>query len=99
MGQDDKVNNAMMAAAEMQKSIHHTPIKLGINEFKRMVRERFGSSKVQNRLISAFKKRAWMEYEGIARDRGNFPTHMEYGIKVHIGGPDETEETIRVNVV
>lgn len=97
MGQDDKVNNAMMAAAEMQKSIHHTPIKLDINEFKRMVRERFGSKKIQNRLISAFKKRAWMEYEGIARDRGNFPTHMEYGVKVHVDA-SETEEKVKVSI-
>lgn len=87
---------AMEAYMESQKEIYHTPINLGINEFKRKVRIPFIKVSTQNKLIKAFKKRAWMEYEGIARHRGNFPVHLEYGKALGIE-TEETETKVKVN--
>ena len=95
------MENAIAAAMELQKPIYHTPINLGIKEFKRLVRSKFDNKVLQNRLIAAFKKRGWMEYESVARHRGNFPTHPEYGKKVAVGIYDDTEDrdlTVKVKV-
>ena len=89
--------NAIAAAMELQKPIYHTPINLGINEFKRLVRSKFDNKVLQNRLIRAFKKRGWMEYESVARHRGNFPTHPEYGKSVDVTA-NEDEAPIKVMV-
>ena len=92
------MENAIAASLELQKPIYHTPINLGIKEFKRRVRQQFTNKVLQNRLISAFKKRGWMEYEGVARHRGNFPTHPEYGKKVNIRSTPKFIDDIEVKV-
>lgn len=91
------MENAIAASLELQKPIYHTPINLGINEFKRLVRSKFDNKVLQNRLIRAFKKRGWMEYESVARHRGNFPTHPEYGKSVDVTANEE-ESSIKVKV-
>lgn len=91
------MENAIAAAMELQKPIYHTPIDLGIKEFKRLVRSKFDNKVLQNRLIRAFKKRGWMEYEAVARHRGNFPTHPEYGTSVEVTA-NEDEAPVKVKV-
>lgn len=91
------MENAIAASMELQKPIYHTPINLGIKEFKRLVRSKFDNKVLQNRLIRAFKKRGWMEYESVARHRGNFPTHPEYGKSVDVTANEE-ESSIKVKV-
>lgn len=69
---------------ELQKPIYHTPINLGINAFKRTVKEVTSSKHLQRKLTKAFKRRGWMEYMSIARYRGNFPTHPHYGESLEV---------------
>lgn len=91
------LENLVTASMELQKPIYHTPINLGIKEFKRLVRSQFNNKVLQNRLIHSFKKRGWMEYEGVARHHGNFPTHPEYGKSVDVTGTqDETPIKVKV---
>lgn len=86
MGPSAATTALMEAAIEYQKPIYHLPTDLGINEFKRQVRLRFRHSKkaFQNRLIKAYKKRSWMEFEGVTKGRGTFPTHPVYGKKLKV---------------
>ncbi len=86
------LENLVTASMELQKPIYHTPINLGIKEFKRLVRSQFNNKVLQNRLIRSFKKRGWMEYEGVARHRGNFPTHPEYGKSVEVAMYEDTAD-------
>lgn len=60
---------------EWQKPMWHTPISLGIREFKKKLDVPGLSKGLKSKLIKAYKKRAWAEYHGTARDRGTFPTH------------------------
>lgn len=80
---------------ELQKPIYHLAIDLGISAFKREIDEVGPSKSLRNKLIRAYKKRAWAEYHGKARHRGTFPTHPNYGhsIKITI-----TEETTQIKV-
>ena len=66
--------------------LYRIPTQLGIGEFKRLVNEQFaGNSKsFRNRLIRAYKKRAWAEYEGMARGRGTSPTHSVRGKSIKV---------------
>jgi hypothetical protein len=66
--------------------LYHIPTQLGIGEFKRLVNEQFaGNSKsFRNRLIRAYKKRAWAEYGGVARGRGTSPTHSVRGKSIKV---------------
>lgn len=89
-------NIDMIVAMELQKPIYHTPINLGINEFKRLARSRFKDKALINKLVRSFKKRAWMEYRGVARYRGNFPTHPRYWRDVDVMVED-AETNIEVN--
>lgn len=88
------------AALELTRPIYHIPTQLGIGEFKRLVNERFaGNSKsFRNRLIKAYKKRAWMEFEGVSRGRGAAPVRPAYGKKLAIDfSPLEVHEVDVVN--
>lgn len=86
MGPSAGTTALMEAALEYQKPIWHLPINLGISEFKRQVRLRFrhNSKAFQNRLIKAYKKRSWMEFEGVTKGRGTAPTHPVYGKKLKV---------------
>lgn len=84
------------AYIELQKPIYHTPINLGINQFKKEARNSGLAKNFVNRLVKAYKKRSWMEYEGLARHRGNFPTHPSYGKSLDISG--STGESVQVKV-
>lgn len=102
MGPSAATTALMEAAIEYQNPIHHTPTNLGINEFKRQVRLRFAGTKrsFQNKLIKAYKKRSWMEFEGVTRGRGTFPTHPVYGKSVNITSASlevETEIKVKTN--
>ena len=93
---DKAAQNQLEAYLELQKSIWHFTVDLGINEFKRMIRSAFkGKSSYANKLIKAFKKRAWMEYKGVARHRGSYPVHPHYGNDVVV---DEQTEEVAVKV-
>lgn len=80
----------------LNNPIFHTPIDLGINEFKRMIRSFYKDKHTRNKLIKAFKKRSWMEYKSIARFRGNFPSHPNYGSEIRIE-EEVTEFEVKVN--
>lgn len=86
MGPSASTTALMEAALEWQKPIWHLPTDLGISEFKRQVRLRFrhNTKAFQNRLIKAYKKRSWMEFEGVTKGRGTFPTHPVYGKKLKV---------------
>lgn len=93
---------AMEAYVEQQNPIYHTPIHLGINYFKRELAINFPdiTKSVRNRLVKSFKKRSWMEYQGISKGRGTFPTHPAYGksVKVNTGtGMNSAEFEVKVN--
>ena len=68
------MENAIEAAMELQKPIYHTPINLGINEFKRRVATLPKKLRVQ--LTKAYKKRAWIEFESMSKGRGTFPSFV-----------------------
>lgn len=95
MAQDERLEAYLKSLKASQDPIHHTPIDMGINEFKRRVKSLGFNKKTTQRLIQAYKKRSWMEYQGIARNRGTFPTHREYGSKIEIY-QDTNEESIKV---
>lgn len=80
------------AYLEFKKPIWHFTVDLGINEFKKKARETFGNGALANKLIKAFKRRAWMEYKGVARHRGSYPVHPNYGSDVAVD--EQTEETV-----
>lgn len=83
----DKDFEALVGAfVEYQKPIYHTPINLGINEFKDRVDTALPGLRktVRNKLIRAYKNRSWMEYEGLVRHRGNFPTHKCPGKGINV---------------
>lgn len=92
----------MEAMLEYQSPIHHTPVFLGIKHFKKELAINFPdiSKSVRNRLVAAFKKRSWMEFQGISKGRGTFPTHPSYGksVKVNTGtGMQSAEFEVKVN--
>jgi len=90
----------MDAYVEWQKPIWHTPIDLGITAFKRELDIPGLTKSLKNKLIKAYKKRAWAEYHGKARDRGTFPTHNVQSKHVKIttnNGMGNAEFEIKVN--
>ena len=75
------------------------PIDLGIQKLKRELHTLYpGMAKSAfNRIVKAYKKRSWSEYEGVVRHRGTFPTHPSYKTKsVEITMNDEEITTIKV---
>lgn len=89
------------AYLESQHEIYHTPVFLGIKHFKRELAINFPDMKksVRSGLIAAYKKRSWMEFLGISKNRGTFPTHPTYGKKVKLTkgtGLDSAEFEIKV---
>lgn len=88
--------NMITAQMELQKPIYHRTVDLGIRQFKTLVRQlNPGAPKSKiNMLINAYKKRAWMETDGVIRGKGSFPTHPKYGkdVKVTTSGLDAEYE-------
>ena len=75
------------------------PINMGISKLKRELRTLYpGMAKSAfNRIVRAYKKRSWSEYEGVVRHRGHFPTHPSYKTKsVEVTTKDEEITTIKV---
>lgn len=95
MKKDVKFEKALEAYMELQKPIHHLPINLGITMFKKEARAAGLKKSFTNKLIRAYKKRSWMEYRGVARYRGTFPTHPAYGNSVEVKSV-ESETTVNV---
>lgn len=98
MGPGAQVTAMMEAALEWQKPIYHLPTDLGINEFKRQVNLRFANTKrsFRNKLIRSYKKRSWMEFQGVTKGRGTFPTHPVYGKKIKVKRSPVFEDEIKV---
>lgn len=93
-------DTALEAFAESQKPIYHRTVDLGIRKFKVLVRQlNPGAPKSKiNMLIKAYKKRAWMETDGVIRGKGSFPTHQVYGKKVKVTTKGlEAKYDIKVN--
>lgn len=80
------MENYVELMMELRKPMYHTPTMLGINKFKKELDTMFPNlnKSRRSRLIKAYKKRAWMEWTSVARYRGTFPTHPNYGKKVKI---------------
>ena len=75
------------------------PINLGIKKLKKELRTLYpGMAKSAfNRIVKAYKKRSWSEYEGVVRHRGHFPTHPSYRTaSVEVTTKDEEITTIKV---
>ena len=69
----------------------HTPVNLGIKEFKAFVRGTALSKKAQHFMIKRYKNRAWMTFDGLAQGRrGTFPTHPVYGTRVDVKGTSKS---------
>lgn len=100
MGPSVAAQNQLAAFMELQKPIYHRTVDLGVREFKRLVRQMNpGAPKSKiNMLIKAYKRRSWMETDGVIRGKGSFPTHPKYGkdVKVTTSGMD-AEYEIKVN--
>ena len=75
------------------------PINLGIKKLKRELRTLYPdmAKSAFNRIVRAYKKRSWSEYEGVVRHRGHFPTHPSYRTAgVEVTTKDEEITTIKV---
>lgn len=90
--------DVLTAFIEQQKKIYHFPVSLGINEFKRLVKETPGMSRsVKNKLIASYKKRSWIEFDLVARGRGNAPTYkLPNKKKINVSYSGEVHE-VKVN--
>ena len=95
MKRDSNFEGLVELYTELQKPIHHTPTSLGINKFKKEAKAAGLRGSFLNRVIRAYKKRSWMEYRGVVRHRGTFPTHPAYGDEVKVS-ITETETTVNV---
>jgi hypothetical protein len=86
-----------MESKEATTSIR-IPVNLGIKKFKQEIKINFPNLTGHQRykFIAAFKKRSWMEYHSIVRDRGFYPTHRVYGKEVEIT-TDTEEVKVKVN--
>ena len=84
MTKDTDFQNALDAYVESQKKIYHIPVNLGVSAFKREARLLGLPKSTTNKLIQAYKKRSWMEYQGIARNRGSYPAHRAIGNKIEV---------------
>lgn len=89
---DTQMSAALEAYIESMKEMWHTPIHLGIKRLKQELRAVHGDTPYVNKLIAAYKKRAWMEFAAVARHRGTYPTHPHYGTKQEVSGETETTE-------
>lgn len=75
------------------------PVNLGIKKLKRELRTLYPdmAKSAFNRIVRAYKKRSWSEYEGVVRHRGHFPTHPSYRTAgVEVTTKDEEITTIKV---
>ncbi len=92
---DEKILEAFI---EQQKKIYHFPVSLGINEFKRLVKGTPGMSRsVKNKLIASYKKRSWIEFDSVARGRGNAPTYkLPNKKKINVSYSEEVHK-VKVN--
>lgn len=93
---DNGLSAELKAYLEYQKPIYHTTINHGIKRLKRELRELHPGQNM-NKLIKAYKRRAWSEYAGIARHRGSFPTHPKYETSNVSITTENNEETIKVH--
>lgn len=97
MTQDKGFQSLLEATLEFQKPEWHTPVDLGIKEFKKVVKGAVKSKAVQNKLIRGYKKRAWMEWTGVSRLRGTFPTHPNYGKSMEVEHSESDNTEININ--
>lgn len=97
MKDDGNLQQMLEYLNEMRNPIYHLPTNLGINEFKRVARGTSLSKSAQNKLIKAYKKRSWMEWTGVTRMRGTFPTHPHYGKGVKVDIEEETTVKVKIN--
>lgn len=90
------IDEALLEAYfEKQKPYWHTPVNLGIKDFKKAVRALGYPKSVQSLLIARYKKRSWMEFDSVSRSRGNSPSHMKHGTSINVNNTTE-ETTIKV---
>lgn len=80
------------AYLERQKPYWHTPVNLGIKEFKKSVRALGYPKSTQSLLIARYKRRSWMEFDSVSRGRGNFPAHTKHGTPINVN--NISEETV-----
>lgn len=97
MVQDEGFQSLLEATLEFQKPEWHTPVNLGINEFKKVVRGAGLSKSAQNKLIRGYKKRAWMEWTGVSRLKGTFPVHPNYGKSVEVEHNESSNTEVNIN--
>lgn len=96
--QDNFTVEAFEAYMELQKPIYHIPTNLGINAFKKGLQGHGLSRHMINRMVKIYKRRSWMEFRGISRGRGTFPTHPVYGNKIEVtDNSNNGEVKVRTN--
>lgn len=81
---------------EMQNPINHIPSNLGINDFKKVVGATSLPKQAKSKLIRAYKRRSWMEFEAITRQRGTWSSHPTYGKSIKVTD-NSKEYEINVN--
>ncbi len=88
----------MTAAQELQKPIYHRTMDMNIRKFKAEMRRLnpMAPKSALNKVILAYKRRAWMEADGVTRLKGSFPAHPQYGRKVKVTTTKDEHE-VKVN--
>jgi hypothetical protein len=98
MVEDKDYEELVRVITESQKR-EHTIVNIGINEFKKVCRSTALPKASQNKLIKGYKRRAWMEWTGVSRLRGSFPTHPDYGKKIKVMRSPKFIDNIEVKKV
>lgn len=96
---EDKDYQELVNIVEESKKFEHNTVNIGINEFKRVCRSTALPKASQNKLIKGYKRRAWMEWTGVSRLKGSFPTHPAYGKKIKVMRSPKFIDNIEVKKV
>ena len=96
---DDKDYQESVKIVEEGKKFEHNTVNISINEFKRVCRSTALPKASQNKLIKGYKRRAWMEWTGVSKLRGSFPTHPDYGKKIKVKHSPKFIDNIEVKKV
>lgn len=81
---EDMMLASIEAYMELQNPIYKIPTHLGIKAFKKGLQGHGLSKHMINKMVRIYKRRSWMEFQGISRGRGTFPVHKRYGTKIEV---------------
>lgn len=96
---EDKDYKELVRTITGSQKYGHLTVNIGINEFKNVCRSTALPKASQNKLIKGYKRRAWMEWTGVSRLKGSFPTHPAYGKKIKVMRSPKFIDNIEVKKV